>query len=370
MLPYKVDFFRNNLGELYFVYGDTASEIAIDDDYISAQANSIELGPLADVASGDIVHIQNNDIDFLGVVTDASPGEYTTKVSYRPFVSIFDEDFLFDTRRQGSSSGRTLEQTIADYITQIYVTTSDTYQRLPIEVNVGIPAADQTSRWSLGIVPDTENGYYAVIGLYSELIVNALKRYGVVIRVRPSFSERKIILTITKSTAVLKIDGNLDNVTVKTLRYYDRPDGANKLIVYDSEDYSLNLTFYLHSDRTFDVSDDNRIAPVVQEIRTTTPDSSYSDPTEGFVEAALDVAYSVFSGTAWDNLIELETYANDQNVQPLKMEIGQTVKLWYNGGQYDSILTGKVFNPDNITLLFGSERIEYTKRFNKMWRKN
>lgn len=217
MLPYKVDFFRNNLGELYFVHGDTASQIVIDDDYISAQANSIEIGPAADVASGDIVHIQNNDIDFLGVVTDASPGEYTTKVSYRPFISIFDEDFLFDTRLQGSSSGHTLEQTIADYLTQIYVTTSDTYQRLPIEVEVGIPAANQTSRWSLGIVPDTDNGYYAVIGLYSELIVNALKRYGVVIRVRPSFSQKKIILTVTKSTKVLKIDGDLENVTVKTL---------------------------------------------------------------------------------------------------------------------------------------------------------
>ena len=223
--------------------------------------------------------------------------------------------------------------------------------------------------WSLNLTPDVEGSHYTIIGLYTVLIVNSLKKYGIAIRVRPSFTQKKFILTISKSTRMLNIDGDLDNVTVKTLKYNDRPTGVNKLTIYNSDNYSMSVTFYVHTDRSFSTEDStNRITPVVREVRDATPDSSITDPTEAFLVAAADVASSVLSGIEWDNLIELETFVSDENVRPMEMEIGQTIKLWYKGGTYQSILTGKTIGTDGITLLFGSERIQYFKRHNKVWR--
>lgn len=371
MLPYNVNFFRNNNAQLEFVYRDVASHIVIDDDYISGTSNTIDVGSTEEVKNGDYISIRNDEIDFFGVVTDVSPGEYSTQITYRPFVSIFDEDFLFDTQRQGAHSTYTLEQTIVDYLTQLYVSNSDTYQRLPIQVSTDLPTSSQTTRWSLNLTPDTQGSHYTIIGLYSVLIVNALKKYGVAIRVRPSFTQKKIILTVTKINTVLSIDGDLDNVNVKTLKYNERPTGVNKLVVYNTENYSQSVTFYVYSDRTFGVDDDSsrRIKPVVRELKSAAPDSESTDPTTAFAVAALDVAYSVLSGITWDNLIELEVFVSDENIHPMEMEIGQKVRLVYKGGRYESILTGKTIGIDCITLLFGSERIQYSKRFNKVWRK-
>lgn len=369
MLPYNIEFFRNNMGLLEYVHRDMASNLVIDDDYISSNASSLEIGSTDQVKNGDYIYIKNDEINFLGVVSDVSPGEYATKISYRPFVSVFNEDFLFDTHLQGSRSSVSLEQTIINYLTSLYVNPSDAYQRLPILVTTDIPSAQQTMHWSLNLTPDVEGSHYTIIGLYTVLIVNSLKKYGIAIRVRPSFTQKKFILTISKSTRTLNIDGDLDNVTVKTLKYNDRPTGVNKLTVYNSDNYSMSVTFYVHTDRSFSTEDStNRITPVVREVRDATPDSSITDPTEAFLVAAADVASSVLSGIEWDNLIELETFVSDENVRPMEMEIGQTIKHWYKGGTYQSILTGKTIGTDGITLLFGSERIQYFKRHNKVWR--
>ena len=360
MRQYNVDIFDRGLN---FLVNDVVSVNRIDDDYISSKANTIEIKPTSLVKAGDFIRLQNDSTNFFGVITDAAPGEKLTSITYKSFITIFDESILFNTKNQGTDvnvSHPTLEQTLYNYINAAYISTSDTYQRLPITVTIA--SGTQTARWSLGILPDTETGQYAIVKLYSDLIVEALKKYGVGITVTPSFSAKKINLVIGKHTEKFKIDGNLKNVNVATLKYNDKPTGINKLIVYNSNNYGENVTFYVHPDRSWDVNDQDRISPVFKEVTGTVPDQDYADPAEGFIAAAVDSAYSILEGQQWDNLIELEVSPSDANIQPLEMEIGQTVTLYYKEGTYTSILTGKVIEPEIITLLFGSERIEYSKR--------
>ena len=368
MLPYNVEFFRNNLGLLEYVHRDMVSGITLDDDYISASVNTIEISSTDKVKNGDYIYLKNDEINYLGVITDVSPGEHKTQVSFRSFISIFDEDFLFDTKKQGWPSSVSLEQTIVDYLTDLYVTTSDTYQRLPITVSTDVPSSKQLFRWGLNLTPDTKGTHYTIVGLYSVLIANSLKKYGVAIKVKPSFTQKKVVLTVTKINTTLGIDGDLDNVTVKTLKYNERPTGVNKLVIYNTDDYSQSVTFYVHTDRTISVDDTKRITPVVREVKGTAPSDEGSTPSESFALAALDVAYSTLSGITWDNLIELECFIKDKNINPIELDIGQVIKLRYKGGLYESILTGKIIGPEGITLLFGSERIKYSKRYNKLWR--
>ena len=110
------------------------------------------------------------------------------------------------------------------------------------------------------------------------------------------------------------------------------------------------------------MKDQNRIVPVARSVRMVTPDSETEDPAEALAIAALDAADSELSGLEWDNLIELETMPKDELINPMNLEFGQTISLWYQKGKYVSILTGKSITSDNITLIFGSERIKFTKR--------
>lgn len=370
MQQYKIEFFDRQLS---YVHHDYAVDLLIDDDYLSIVTNSVTIGSTDLVKAGHFIRISRDDntVNFFGVVSEVSPGEYVTTIRYKSFVSLFDEDILFDTTVQGTGSGKpdssTLENVLKKYITDYYISNDDTHQNIPMTISV--PAiGSQTRLWGMNIKSDTEGANRAIIGLHSVLIVNALKQYGIAINVTPNFSDKRIELTIAKETDTFKIDGDLDNVNVKTLKVNDRPDGVNKLIIYNTADYTdPPIIFYVHPNRTWDDSNTNRIVPVVRDVKAATPDEEIAavDPAIAFAAAALDIAYNELSGLTWDNLIELECSPNDPIINPLSMQFGQTITLYYAGGVYESILTGISISMEVTTLTFGSERIRYTKNRKK-----
>lgn len=358
MQQYSVDVFDRSLT---YVCNDQTSITSIDDDYLSPQANTITIQKTErEIKAGFFLWLQNEKSRFFGLITDVSPGEYETTIQFSSFISIFNESFLFWLGQQGTEAGHaySLESTIELYIRTYYITNSDTLMRLPISISID-PSITQTQRWTVGLRRTKDEVNYTVIDLYSDLILPALKKYGASITVSPDFNQRLINLKITKSTRTLKIDGNLDNVVVRTLKYNDRPLGTNKLTVVNNNDPSQAIVYYIHPDRTFDTSNTNRITPVAFETRMITPQENTS---ESFQDGALEEAYNVFSGSSWDNLIELEVEPDDKNILPMELEIGQKITLHYEDATYTSILTGKIIEDSCIVLLFGSERIEYSKR--------
>ena len=358
MQQYNVDFFKR---DMTFVHNTLIDSVPIDDDYISSAINVIDIESTFLVAVGQFIRIQNSEYSFFGVVSDVSPGEYTTRVSYKSFITVFEDEVLFNTHLQGTgnaSTRPTLESLIRTYLTNTYINTSDTQQILPISVTIDSNIT-QTLDWSFGYRSDDEEVHHKELSLYSELIVPALCKYGVVIDVNPSFHDQVIYLTITKRSIAFNISADLQNVTVKTLKYNDHSIGTNKLVVYNANVLEHSVIFYVHTDRTWDLEDQDRVTPVIQALRIVMP-SENTD--EAFAEAALEAAYSMLAGVKFDNLIELETYIDDVNIAPLDLMIGQTVEIWYNGASYSSILTGKKCEGNKVTLLFGSDRIEYTKR--------
>lgn len=356
MQQFNIDFFDRSLN---FVHNTVIDPVTIDDDYITSTVNVIDIDPTYLVVTGQFIRVQNDEYSFFGVVTDVSPGDHLTRVNFKSFLTIFDEEVLFDTHLQGTGSPSTrptLEALIEGYISDVYITNSDVYQRLPlsIEIDSGIT---QTLDWSFGFRSDNEQMHHTTVSLYSELLVKALNKYGVVVDVNPVFHDRIIHLRVTKRLMPFKISADLDNLTVKTLRYNNQTIGTNKLVVYNSTNFSERIIYYVHTDRTWDVNDRDRVTPVIQQIRIVTPRSG-----ESFVDTALEAGYSVLSGTEWDNLIELDVYTDDINVAPMELSIGQVVSIYYKEAIYTSILTGRVLDKNKITLLFGSDRIEYTKR--------
>ena len=359
MQQFSVDIFNRKM--VYVCNGQTAVT-SIDDDYISPNTNAIEIQKVSkEINSGYFIRLQNEKNQFFGLITNVSPGENQITIQFTSFVSIFSETMLFWTRFQGTESGHeySLEWTIKHFIETFYIVNSDTLMNLPITVDID-PNISRTMRWSLGIRSDRDEINYTTIDLYSDLIIPALKKYGVSITVTPDFNAKLINLKVTKSKKTLNVDGNLDDVTVRTLKYNNRPLGTNKLEVVNSNDVNgTSIIYYAHPDRTFDTSNTNRITPVNYETRLVSPSE---DTVASFQEAALDEAYNIFAGSSYDNLIELEAAPDNPNIRPMELEIGQRISLWYEEGIYTSILTGKIIEDHSIVLLFGSERIQYTKR--------
>ena len=358
MQQFNVDIFDRTLT---YVTNEQAAVSSIDDDYLSPQTNTITiLNTEEEFKAGYFIRLQNDKLSFFGLITDVSPGEFETTIQFTSFISIFSETILFWTGQQGTEAGHaaTLEDRLRANISVNYVSHADTYVRLPIRIYVD-PSITQINRWTLGIIGAKDGLKYATPDLYSDIIIPALKKYGVAIIVTPDFNAKIVDLKITRSSKTLNIDGNLDNVTVRALKYNDRPLGTNRLTLVNGNNTNQQITYYVHPDRSFDTSNTNRITPVSFETRIVNPSENTA---AAFQAAALDEAYNVFSGNSWDNLIELEVDPDDENIQPMELEIGQKITLWYNGASYTSILTGRIIEESCIVLLFGSERIEYTKR--------
>lgn len=366
MQQYRIEFFElaTISRKLRFVYRDFSTDLAIDDDYIAIQTTVVEINATELVRAGQFIRILRDEEDyFFGIVSDAEPGTYTTRVSFRPFLSIFDADILFNVLNQWRDDNithRTLENTLLYYINSYFIDNDDNYQNYPVS---SVTLTSSTVEWNMGIVPDNDDTIYASINLYRELIVRALKEFGVAINVIPEFSQGTFSLKIGTFEEKKHIDADLKNVNIRTFKVNERPTGVNKLIVYNAKDYSMSpITYYVHPDRKWNDRDEDRILPVSYTIRTVTPDETFSDPQVDFAYAALTVAYDELNGLEWDNLIELEVAPNDPIVQPTKLENGQQVAIYHNGTQYVSILTGKSISFESILLVFGSERISYTKK--------
>ena len=368
MVQYNVDFFTR---DLVFVHNDTTSITEITEDYISIQNNTIKIGLTEKVQNGQFIYMTSPLDTFLGVVTNVKPENDILTVTYKSFLCLFDEDVLFDTDLQKQTTtnpnggakinSKSLERMLKDMIEATYVNSDDSLQnlRLIIETETNTP------QWGFNLKSDTKGTHYCIIGLYRVLLVDALKKYGVALRAVPDFANRYLRIYIRAQSGfdVIDIDGDLNNVTIKTLKVNDRPNGTNKLTVYNTDDYRLYLEFYVHPDRSWDAEDTDRITPVVRGVKAAMPDSSIEDPDEAFVSSALDVAYGVLSGQAWNNLIELELAPGDDLIKPTTLLFGQKIRLWYKDGKYESILTGRSITEKSIVLMFGSERISFTKRY-------
>lgn len=359
MQQFSVDIFDRSLS--YVCNGQTIVS-SIDDDYLSPKTNTITISNVnKEIIAGYFIRLQSDETDFFGLITDVSPGEFETTIQFSSFISIFNEVILFWVTFQGLEEGHAnpLEGTIAHLIRTYYVTTTDRLMYLPLNVYVD-PNIVEIGQWTLGITRTKEEIPFTTISIYADLIVPALKRYGVSLIVTPDFNRKMIDIKVTRSSKTLNIDGDLDDVTVRTLKYNNRPLGTNKLeVVNNLHPTTSTIKYYAHPDMSFNTTNANRITPVAFETRMIVPKE---DTTASFQAAALEEAYNVFSGAAWDNLIELEVAPDNKNILPMEMEIGQKVTLWYKGATYSSILTGKIIEDNCTVLLFGSERIEYTKR--------
>ena len=125
------------------------------------------------------------------------------------------------------------------------------------------------------------------------------------------------------------------------------------------------MTYYLlqNGSITTDSNSNNRIIPVVNEIRSI---SLKKDET--FESRAYQEALDKLVPEEYDNLIEITVESNDTLICPEEMQIGQKATILHNGIEYHTMLTG-IERKDRIKLMFGTIRLELTKKMKRRIKK-
>ena len=335
-------------------YDTFAAEAVIPDGGGLRSLSIPELEGLMDaVGVGAYIRLQRDDTDIFGVITSVTTAEdkLLTKLGIQPFpAALFHTEILFDTDTQGVTA---LETVIANIITANWISSGDTLQNVP---GLSVTTTSTTTSWGMNLKSDTEGMHHCIIDFYQVLIRRALEEYGIAIQTSVDFANDAISLTIGKINTTQTIEADLPNVFTRTFLINESSKNTNKLIVYDTTDYTTTRTYYKHTDGTYSTTNSDRVYPVVFEVESTEAEEGGT-----FAEAADSAAASVFGEVTYNNLIELTCLYDDELIQPKNLKIGSVVSVIHDGVSYSSIMTGYKLENNVITLIFGSIRADLTK---------
>lgn len=363
MRPYNCEIFDRNFN---LVQHYNVADISYSFDYLSTVENSVVVTYDENVATGQYVHITNNeDGDYFGRITGVSVDDVAnglSEIRYKPFISLFDAPVMFDTDWQpgaGAGSTKSLEQTIADIISAYWINNTDAVQNVP---GLSVVVASETPDWGFHITSDVEGLHSAIINFETAIIRRALTKYRVSVEAAVDLNEKSIVVTVgSQAVADFVIEVDLPSVIKKRVLINETSVDTNKLYLYDNNDLSTNVVYYKHADGTISTTDNDRIVPVIFEMQSVT----YNPEEETFLDVAAKTADKFFDVDSYNNLIEATIMRGNDVVRPADLKIGQQVTVVANGYSYQSIYTGYEVK-NTVKLIFGTIRIELTKRLGRL----
>ena len=357
MKPFNVEVFSQ---DYVLKHHTNINALTYSYDYLSPKSNNVQVAFSEDFAIGDYIRIYRDDEAYFGRIkgiTIVNTAGTAASVEYEPFEILFQREVMFDVTQQGTKS---IEQTIADTITAWWISNADAAQNVP-GLNVTITSS---TAWDFQLQPAVEGLTQRTVNFYDQIIVPAMTRLNVGVRVTPDPYNQQIDVSIGKADAeVYTVEADLPNVIVSNVVLNETNEDTNKLLVYDATNLTDVIVYYKHPDRTYDTQDRDRIIPVIYQITTVTPNEQ-----DTFADLAAREAAKLFENTSANNLIELTVLNDDGLVGAKTMQIGQTVNVVSGGKVYPSVLTGKEVG--TVTrLIFGTIRIDLTQIL-KEWRGN
>lgn len=338
-----------------FLFNETIDLPDIDEDYLSPSESSITINKLADIPQNGLIYM-DEPMNFIGTISSVDQQDYTTTINYKPFVTIFENPVLFDTSTQGSNS-ISLENTIKSLIDQYWVNSSDQYQKLNY---LSVTTNTSTVNWSLNLKPDSDESSYSIINLYDVLITGALTSYGISLIPVVNRTNKTINVVISSYSNDFYIDADLNNVKINSFIVNDLGNITNKLEIWNSDNYSEVIYYYLHPNGTYDTSNTNRVEPVKLSVISVAPYIGEED-TQTFAEAAKEQADNEFGDISVVNNIELEVIRQDTLILPEQLKFGQSVNIVHDATIYSAMLTGKRHS-SVMVLMFGVTRVDLTKK--------
>ena len=260
MRPYEVEIFDRSMGFIDHTLIETPK---YSEDYLDPENNSIEIPDSVIVAEDFYIRVIRGNDERFGVIKTIKKKKDMNTVSFRTFMSLLDRDILLDTDTQTG----TLEEFLKKTITDVFISNADSFQNI---FGLEFITNSSTAEWELGIEPDTDDGHYAKLGLFDDIILPAFQGYQVQIDFKPDIMNKKIIGTIGVNTAdTIVIEADIPSVIDQTVTIKKVKKEINKDNISNSKDYSSNVIYYLHTSGSFDTEKDtDRMTPVSESIDT------------------------------------------------------------------------------------------------------
>ena len=351
MQAFNVEIFSRGFD---FICADTVDTVDYAFDYLHPEINSITMVTDSAIMQGDYIHMLRGDSEYFGIVSGVSSGDVkgTVEVEYKPFTSIFDTKILFDTDLQGQG---TLENRLKAIIESYFRNNTDSLQNIP-GLRVGVTSS--TSNWGFNLKSDKEGMHHIICNFLETFIIRAMEKYRVAVTVRPNFSDHLVVLTIgTVSASPYYIEADLPNVITKNISIKESEFDVNKLVIYNTSNYTSTITYYRHTNDTYDTSNTDRITPVILETVAVDVDTE----TTTFAKVAASQASETFGSIEYNNLIELSVMPDDELLKPKLTKFGQRVIVKDGENEYNSIYTGCREENGLFTMIFGTVRMDLTK---------
>ena len=339
--------------ELYRIYDRQTLEYAdsgvirdynIDFDYLSNNSSSIILTEQTVGKKGDIiVGLSGVNKTFIGCVTAVDNTKLT--ISFKHMKELFSDTVLNVFKYTGSAGYKFEAVSVTALILRLaFIETDDIKKRLPLQIETRGTAPDAV--W-------TDDGDTINISDFIQWIFDS---HNIYLDFDIDFTLNKIICRIIKNTAggyVIK-----DNIKLSEPAF-DKNElpNYNKAIVYNKDSGVILGTFYLLADNTVTATaeDEKRLLPV---------QTKYISFEEGKGYSPQEVAASELCGNIYNHCIQIKLSKEQSLVKPLAFNYGDSVKIIYNGREYDSIFTGLKYNKTDpyYTCYFGKTRIDFTDR--------
>lgn len=352
MKPFSVEIFTPRFE---WVGNTNVNEITYKEDYLSTDDNTITVFAVKGVQKQDYIRLVRGKEEYTGIITEITYGTDKSKelqnITFKPLMELLNTSYLFDLNKQGVG---TVEQFIAEAITELFISNVDVNQNI---TGLRVETTSQTENWSFHITPSDSGGHHNIVNLLDSIIIPALEKYSVLVHTRLNIQSKELVVSIGRASGgTVIIECELPNILKKNLVIRKANADVNKLILYDATtDYVDSITYYLHTDLSYDTYDRNRILPVNCEIRAVKGDENTS-----FKSACQNEAGNKFANKSFQNLIELTMSNDDALVNPASLEFGQIVNVISEGVSYTSILTGREVG-NSTKLIFGTVRLDLTK---------
>lgn len=363
MKPYNVEIFDR---EMKYVCNTVCDEVKYKSDYLDPERWTLDLNGITPPEVNYFIHVQRDSEDYIGIIQKyVEKNDGTISVTVSEFPSFFDVNLIVPVDDMKNYS---LEQYISKWITDLFIS-GDTSMKLPLVVEIDTTTEDWVLEYELKNEPQEDEPappvLVAEMNLFDDIILPAFLQYQIRLDYSINLKTKQIVINIGKNTLPsFVIESELPNILNKEITIKKSSKTINKVIVYDTEDYNHFITYYLHTDDSYDTEDRDRIQPVFYEIQEASKEVEEQEGVEvvikTFEESALEKAESSFKKNKYTNLIELEMFIDDDLINPTQLKIGQVVSVISEGMIYESILTGVQLN-NKIKLIFGTIRLELTK---------
>lgn len=379
MQVFNVEYYQKD----FTLVGHTAInkiDFVYEEDYLSPVLNTIDVVRDDNVDVLDYIRISGDGEEYSGLIVDIEYNDKMMTVSYGTMLQQWFAKGDAIGYSGWAFSGFTLNQSVPKFMYDLLVDHEDIFAVSPkisaltgFSGSYGGPAGLISYETFCKNFETLENKGMLNVPLiiaedFQEVLKKCLQHWDCLVWVDLDFSNKAVNLYIGSqsgdtqaNTTGQVIDITRSNLINASVTFNRTNHDTTILSCQYGEAGTLeqqSITYYLHSDNSYDTTASDLVYPVSLRCEVLTFDTLKGESAES---AAAEVARGAFGNNNYTNMVEIECLRDDENINPLSLEIGTVVRI-FDGTQYvRSMLTAKHIGT-TCRLTFGVVRKDITKK--------